>query len=75
MGDGDVYQDLNVKQVPLANSTSEKVVYVHRGFQQQYLSLRNEIHEKVECNMNMFDPAEILITGHSLGGALAKSLK
>ena len=44
---------------------------VHRGFQQQYASIRDELRKTVSEYIDELDPPEILITGHSLGGALA----
>ena len=45
--------------------------FVHRGFQLQYVSLRDELRQTVSEYLENVNPSEILITGHSLGGALA----
>ena len=50
----------------------DKPACVYKGFQEQYLSMRTEIREKAQFYIEKFDPNEILITGHSLGGSLAK---
>jgi len=44
---------------------------VHRGFQLQYASLRDELCHTVSEYLETINPSEILITGHSLGGSLA----
>lgn len=55
--------------MPLKNS--DDVVKVHKGFQEQYESLRETVRNKSAKLLIQFSPPEIVITGHSLGGALA----
>ena len=55
--------------------TSEKdpddKVRVHKGFSEQYNAVRNDLWAVVQLRIEEFpDTSEILITGHSLGGAL-----
>ena len=45
---------------------------VHRGFQQQFLEIRNEVSEAIEwAQEDAGRPLSVQFTGHSLGGALA----
>lgn len=46
-------------------------VRVHKGFSEQYNAVRNDLWAVVQLRIDEFpDTSEILITGHSLGGAL-----
>ena len=44
---------------------------VHSGFLSQYLAIKDELFSKTSAFISKYNPAKILITGHSLGGALA----
>ena len=44
---------------------------VHKGFLDQYLAIQDELISKTAAYIEKFKPEKILITGHSLGGALA----
>ena len=46
-------------------------VLVHRGFRQQYLSIKAHVRKFTEEKCAQYKPKQLLITGHSLGGALA----
>ena len=63
-------QDLKVGLSPLKRSGSDSVC-VHNGFQEQYESLRDNLRQKCIEYAEIFEPDEILVTGHSMGGALA----
>ena len=63
-------QDLKVGLSPLKRSGSD-FVCVHNGFQEQYESLRDNLRQKCVEYAEIFEPEEILVTGHSMGGALA----
>jgi len=43
---------------------------VHGGFMDAYLSIRSELQQKIVSAL-LSNPADIYVTGHSLGGALA----
>jgi hypothetical protein len=45
-------------------------IYVHEGFYDQFLSIREDIEEYLEINQCNYD--SICFSGHSLGGALAQ---
>jgi len=63
----DLIADLNIIKVPMDLNTipSEKRPKVHNGFLQQFRSLQDYI----EKDINDFEFKNIIITGHSLGGA------
>ena len=44
---------------------------VHRGFYEAYRVLRGKVHRLVRNMINKYPSAKLIITGHSLGGALA----
>ena len=50
---------------------SYKNVYVHSGFKTQYDSIRDQVFQFVAEKFKLYKPKQLLITGHSLGGALA----
>ena len=43
---------------------------VHSGFWEAFLTIRQEVHRVVREEL-LREPADLLVTGHSLGGALA----
>lgn len=47
------------------------VPQVHRGFYISYMNLRDAVFDAVETNLMEEGPVPLLMTGHSLGGALA----
>lgn len=61
--------DLNIKLRSTEIYGDNKKIKVHSGFLNQYLNLRNKIHQVILNNNNKYP---IYITGHSLGGALAQ---
>ena len=63
-------QDLKFGLSPLKRYWDNSVC-VHNGFQEQYESLRDSLRAKCVEYAQLFEPAEILVTGHSMGGALA----
>ena len=44
---------------------------VHQGFYAAYSSVAPQVNSAVSALLNQFPTASILVTGHSLGGALA----
>ena len=68
-GAADIISDLSIGKAKLKNSHTD--VFVHSGFQEQYLSIRLGIREQCRLYIEEFGPTEIVITGHSLGGSLA----
>ena len=55
--DQDAIQNMKWIMDPLANC--DKPAFVHRGIQQQYLYLRDEIRQKVERYVKQFDPSQV----------------
>jgi len=49
----------------------EKKCKAHNGFLDQYIMVRDEIHEETLKRIEKYNLLKIIITGHSLGGALA----
>lgn len=45
-------------------------IKLHSGFWNMYKSIRNQLHEFVRTEL-VLEPADVLVTGHCLGGALA----
>ncbi|ORC84096.1 lipase, partial [Trypanosoma theileri] len=62
--------DLDFKQITYPNATCEGCS-VHRGFYHSFLSLRNEMWEELQRLVAEYPRRPVLITGHSLGGAMA----
>ena len=68
----DIMQDIKFNQVPLTNCEDfHHVAYVHNEFQEQYESLREFVRSRSTMLLNRYSPSEIVITGHSLGGAVS----
>lgn len=70
----DVVTDLMIAKEGMANCPEPRTsvtVMVHQGFQEQYLSLRKELRVMATEFMVKYDPKQLIITGHSLGGAIA----
>lgn len=64
----DVLVDLDVRTEPMIiNGTS---VNIHQGFYRQFFSVESKIEQNIN-NMTNNGANELIITGHSLGGALA----
>lgn len=59
---------INIKSVEKSIS---QIVNIHKGFLDSYLSVRDDIYTKCKELLNN-GAAKIFITGHSLGGAVAK---
>ena len=49
----------------------DKNVLVHSGFKAQYESLQGQVRQYASEKCSQYNPRQLLITGHSLGGALA----
>lgn len=67
------FEDLTAAAKTVVGVTPfEEVVkpFVHKGFWEAYLVIRDELHEFLRKELKN-EPAEIFFTGHSLGGALA----
>ena len=58
----DVLHDFDLRQVKFIGAAR-----VHRGIYRKYMSLRDKLHALVQLHA----PRTLLLTGHSLGGALA----
>jgi hypothetical protein len=65
----DLLYDADLALVPCAflPHSEIKKLLVHRGFQNQYMEIRELIHEEIKENL----PEAMLVSGHSLGGALS----
>ncbi|CAG5076439.1 Oidioi.mRNA.OKI2018_I69.PAR.g8461.t1.cds [Oikopleura dioica] len=63
----DIIQDLNIFKRKFEDTEAR----VHAGFYNQFLALKPKIRNRVEVILNETLVDEILITGHSLGGAVA----
>jgi len=64
-----IEQEINQKQ-QLSNpykKANQSGAKMHQGFSQAYLSVRNQIYDSIKN----YGPAKLIVTGHSLGGALA----
>ena len=73
MGIDDIITDLDVKPVRFeyCHTENSQSMLVHRGFQLQYVAVRQIMRDYIRVKCGYYHPKEILITGHSLGGALA----
>ena len=60
---------LNFDQEKMANCLN--TVFVHQGFQSQYLALRDEVRYVSKKHFDNHPPKQLIIIGHSFGGALA----
>ena len=74
----DVVTDLRTSSVTMArfdfaDGASEPLAHarVHAGFQDAYASVRHRVRSALDAAIRQGKPATLLITGHSLGGALA----
>jgi len=69
----DFLTDINVKKIDIENDLSisqASSIKVHNGFYNSYMSVKSQIDNILnELKLEEYD--EIIITGHSLGGALA----
>ena len=59
----DLVDDADVNMVPFLSNDS---MYVHKGFQRNYLKCRQNLLERIDSK----HPTKLLLCGHSLGGAL-----
>lgn len=64
----DVLIDLDVRTEPI--TIDGVTVNVHQGFHRQFFAVESQIRENITNMMNN-GATELIITGHSLGGALA----
>ena len=63
----DIKTDINVRLVPV--EYKGKTELMHGGYYSQFASLRGEIEDALQ--LDLVKNAQLFITGHSLGGALA----
>lgn len=61
-------EDLTYKQV---NYAACKGCLIHEGFYLDYLSISSKVNAVVKTFMEKYPSAKIIVTGSSLGGALA----
>ncbi len=59
--------DLNLTKCTKNNKSYK----IHNGFNNQYTSVKNDIINKISHLLNIYNINNIVITGHSLGGAIA----
>ena len=73
IGIDDIITDLDVKPVRYEYCKVEgsQQMLVHRGFQLQYVAIRQQMRDYVTEKCDYHRPKTVLVTGHSLGGALA----
>lgn len=60
----DLLRDIDAKQVPY----KEGVGQAHRGFYEAFLAVKNFVTPYLR---NFYTEQKIVVTGHSLGGAIA----
>ena len=53
------------------DSSLDPNIRVHSGFKKQYQSIKDKVRQYVSDKFDQYHPRQLLITGHSLGGALA----
>ena len=53
------------------DSSLDQNIGVHSGFKKQYQSIKDKVRQYVSDKCDQYHPRQLLITGHSLGGALA----
>ena len=53
------------------DSSLDQNIHVHSGFKTQYQSIKDKVRQYVSDKCDQYHPRQLLITGHSLGGALA----
>lgn len=65
----DIMTDLKFDRVDLLINETRKMIEVHRGFRDQWVSIRDQIRDNLikVCGADQ----TLSVTGHSLGGALA----
>jgi len=63
----DWLNNLKFLQTPYPSVTQNQNIKVHYGFYTGYLSARQYVHDRV----NISQPEQVIVTGHSLGGGLA----
>lgn len=69
----DLWYDADMALVPISffkNQSSKKFdeVKVHRGFQRRYLEIHDDVHDIISRKK----PKHVLLSGHSLGGAISQ---
>jgi predicted lipase len=58
------------RSIPYQETGTNKKIRIHTGFYEQYKAIRGKVHDILSIyNLRWID--EIIVTGHSLGGALA----
>jgi hypothetical protein len=86
MGKEDVKTDLDANKVQLpyslasqydgqVSATELEDIWVHEGFLGQYMSVRHAVHEQIKDAIAMAKspPWDLMVAGHSMGGALANA--
>ena len=66
----DVRIDMQVN-LDAFDSSLDQNILVHSGFKTQYQSIKDKVRQYVSEKCDQYQPRKLLITGHSLGGALA----
>ena len=66
----DVRIDMQVN-LDAFDSSLDQNILVHSGFKTQYQSIKDKVRQYASDKCDQYQPRHLLITGHSLGGALA----
>ena len=66
----DVRIDMQVN-LDAFDSSLDQNILVHSGFKTQYQSIKDKVRQYASDKCDQYQPRQLLITGHSLGGALA----
>ena len=67
----DIWIDLQMIQECFHTDEEQTELFVHSGFKRQYDSVKHRLRNHIATKYDQYHPKRILITGHSLGGALA----
>ena len=69
----DILVDLNIIKVPfnLDIIDEENIPYVHKGFYNQFNSLKDDINKEIKKHLDNNENIKLIFSGHSLGGAIA----
>ncbi len=64
-------EDADARQIDYQGAFRCTNCKIHEGFFNAYQSVATQTHDKVKALADKYPSARIIITGHSLGGALA----